>query len=69
KGSGGDITTGGGRIWVRATKVLLSAIDPASNHVAVVYGPPSGSGAVRVTGNNVVWLSAHDVHTVWAIKE
>ncbi|MEP7127709.1 MAG: hypothetical protein ABI729_02525 [Chitinophagales bacterium] len=69
KGSGGDIATGAGKVWVRATKVLLSSIDPATNKVASVYGPPSGSGAVRVTANNLVWLSAHDVHTVWAIKE
>ncbi|HUM47295.1 MAG TPA: hypothetical protein PLD84_10220 [Chitinophagales bacterium] len=69
EGSGGDIATGGGHVWVRATKVLLSAIDPSTNKVTTVYGPPSGSGAVRVTADNVIWLSAHDVHTVWAIHK
>lgn len=69
KGTGGDIATGAGRIWVRATRVLLSVIDPSTNKVETVYGPPSGSGAVRVTADNRVWLSAHDVHTVWAIQK
>lgn len=66
-GSGGDIATGAGKVWVRATKVLLSAIDPATGEVVATYGPKAGSGAVRVTADNVVWLSAHDVHTVWAL--
>jgi len=65
-GDGGDICTGAGRVWVRATKTLLSVIDPATNTVIEQFGPPAGSGAVRVAGDHV-WVSAHDVQTVWAI--
>jgi virginiamycin B lyase len=66
-GSGGDIAAGAGRVWVRASKILLQAIDPATNRVVERYGPPAGSGAVRVAGN-FVWVTAHDVQTVWVLK-
>jgi len=66
-GGGGDIATGAGRVWVRATKILLQAIDPATNRVVVQYGPAAGSGAVRVA-NGHVWVSAHDIQTVWVLK-
>ena len=67
EGGGGDIATGGGRVWVRGTKVLLASIDPMSNLVTTFYGPPAGSGAVRVAGD-LVWVTAHDTNTVWAIR-
>jgi hypothetical protein len=66
-GPGGDIATGAGRVWVRATKVLLSVIDPRRNQVAERFGPVAGSGAVRVAGA-LVWVSAHDIHTIWALR-
>jgi heme o synthase len=66
-GFGGDIATGAGRVWVRATNVLLSAIDPATNTVVARFGPPAGSGGVRVAGDTV-WVTAHDIHTVWAMR-
>ena len=66
-GGGGDIAAGAGRVWVRATKVLLSTIDPATNRVIARYGPPAGSGAVRVAGD-LVWITAHDTQTVWVLK-
>ncbi len=66
-GGGGDIAAGAGRVWVRASKVLLSAIDPATNRVTARYGPPGGSGAVRVAGD-LVWVTAHDIQTVWVLK-
>jgi YVTN family beta-propeller protein len=67
KGGGGDIATGGGRVWVRGSKVLLASIDPATNRVTDVFGPPAGSGAVRVAGN-LVWVTAHDTKTVWVLE-
>jgi DNA-binding beta-propeller fold protein YncE len=66
-GFGGDIAAGAGRVWVRAEKILLSAIDPARNEVAERFGPPAGSGAVRVAGD-LVWVTAHDVGTVWVLR-
>ncbi len=65
-GPGGDIATGAGRIWVRAANVLLSVIDPLTNRVITRFGPPAGSGGVRV-GDGIVWVTAHDTNTVWAL--
>jgi len=65
-GAGGDIAAGLGRIWVRATKTFLSVIDSETNAVLARYGPPAGSGAVRV-GHGSVWLTAHDVERVYRI--
>jgi streptogramin lyase len=66
KGGGGDIATGGGKVWVRGLEVLLASIDPETNRVSSIYGPPAGSGAVRVAGD-LVWVTAHDTHTVWVL--
>jgi YVTN family beta-propeller protein len=65
-GPGGDIAVGDGAVWVRASKVLLSVIDPKTNQVVKRYGPAQGSGAVRA-GNGKVWVSAHDVNKVWRL--
>ena len=66
-GGGGDIAAGAGRIWVRATTTLLSVIDPRTNTVLEQFGPPSGSGAVRVAAG-WVWVTAHDIETVWVLR-
>jgi YVTN family beta-propeller protein len=65
-GSGGDMTAGGGWVWARGTDILLSQIDPRTNTVVRRYGPPSGSGAA-VVGFGAVWVSAHDISTVWRL--
>jgi virginiamycin B lyase len=67
EGGGGDIATGGGRVWIRGTKVLLATVDPRTNRVTTMYGPPAGSGAVRVAGD-LVWVTAHDTNTVWVLR-
>ena len=66
-GGGGDIAAGGGRVWVRGKKVLLASIDPATNRVAEIFGPPAGSGAVRVAGD-LIWVTAHDSKVVWVLQ-
>ncbi|WP_410210178.1 hypothetical protein [Aquirhabdus sp.] len=67
-GDGGDLTTGGGQVWVRTTGVLLMAIDPHSLAITKTYGPSAGvgSGGVMVAGNQV-WVTAHDIDRVWVI--
>ena len=66
-GSGGDIATGAGRVWVRAKKGrFLQAINPILNTVETIYTPVSGSGAVRVT-EHFVWVTAHDINTIWIL--
>jgi DNA-binding beta-propeller fold protein YncE len=67
EGGGGDIATGGGRVWIRGTKVLLASLDPSTNSVTAVYGPPAGSGAVRVA-DDLVWVTAHDTNTIWVLQ-
>ena len=67
-GGGGDIATGAGLVWVRAAKGrLLQTISPLTNAVKTVYGPVSGSGAVRVT-DHFIWVTAHDINTIWILK-
>jgi len=67
-GSGGDITTGSNKIYVRAKNTLLSVIEPTTNKEVSRYGPPAGSGAVRVE-NGRIWITAHDINTIWILKE
>ena len=68
-GLGGDIAAGAGKIWVRGNQTaFLVTIDPKTNAVRDHYAPLSGSGAVRVTADNKVWISAHDINTIWIIK-
>ena len=67
-GTGGDITTGAGRIWVRAKYGrLLQTINPVTNVVETIYNPLAGSGAVKVT-NHFIWVTAHDINTIWILK-
>jgi streptogramin lyase len=65
-GEGGDLTIGGGSVWARGSDRLLTRIDPRRGRVVARYGPPSGSGAVIVAAG-AVWISAHDVGTVWRL--
>jgi virginiamycin B lyase len=66
RGEGGDLTVGGGSVWARGSDKLLTRIDPKRRRVVGRYGPSSGSGAV-IVGGGAVWISAHDVNTVWRL--
>jgi len=61
---GGDITVGGGFIWVRTFDELVVKVDPATNAVVAVCSPASGSGSVAAD-DSAAWVSAHDVPTIW----
>jgi len=63
---GGDITVGGGRVWVRIEQDLVVTIDPDTNAVLDRYGPPSGSGSVAVD-DDAAWMSAHDTSSVYRL--
>ena len=65
-GAGGDIAAGGGSVWPRSTYTLLARVDPNTDQVVERYEPSSGSGAV-IVGYGAVWISAHDVETVWRL--
>ncbi|MCU1336136.1 MAG: hypothetical protein JWO19_1717 [Bryobacterales bacterium] len=62
-GSGADIATGEGAVWVTQKTIPVSRIDPATNRVtAQLYGP--GGDTMRV-GHGYVWLSNGREGTVW----
>jgi streptogramin lyase len=61
---GGEIAAGGGYLWLRGSRTLLFQIDPETNTIVGRFGPNSGSGGVAVDGE-VIWVTAHDIATVW----
>ena len=62
-GTGGDIATGEGAVWLSIRTMPVIRIDPASNKVtAQLVG--AGGDAMRV-GHGYVWLSNGRQHTVW----
>jgi len=62
-GTGGDIATGEGALWVTQKSIPISRIDPASNKVtAQLVGP--GGDAMRI-GHGYVWLSNGREGKVW----
>ncbi|HET8784198.1 MAG TPA: hypothetical protein VFM38_01080 [Candidatus Limnocylindrales bacterium] len=63
---GGDISVGGGRVWVRTEQDLVVTLDPATNTVVDRYGPPSGSGSVAAD-DDAAWVSAHDTASVYRL--
>lgn len=64
--SGGDIAATNA-VWVRGTDDALAVrIDPQVNTVVDRLGPLAGSGGVAITDTSV-WLTAHDVQTVWRL--
>jgi outer membrane protein assembly factor BamB len=64
--TGGDIAVGGGFVWARTVSSAVAQIDPATNEVVARFGEPVGSGSVAA-GEHAVWISAHDVTTVWRL--
>jgi hypothetical protein len=46
---------------------MLQSIDQLTGKIKKIYTPLNGSGAVRVAGN-FVWVTAHDVNTVWVLE-
>ena len=66
-GTGGDIDAGMDRVWIRGKQILLCVINPHTNRVTTSFEPPAGSGAVRVA-EDLLWVSAHDVTTVWVLR-
>ncbi|WP_146146061.1 hypothetical protein [Geodermatophilus tzadiensis] len=56
---GGDIAIGDDAVWVRTEAELATAVDPRTNEVVRVLGPPAGSGSIAVT-EGAVWVTAHD---------
>jgi virginiamycin B lyase len=66
KGTGGDMTTGGGWVWARGAQRLLTRIDPRTNRIVERYGPALGDGSV-IVGFGAVWISVVDANTLWRL--
>lgn len=69
RGDGGDIFASKHRLWVRTTHLLLIEIDFLSGQILrqITAETNTGSGAVMQCGEHL-WISAHDVETMWLIK-
>jgi len=63
---GGDIASGGGAVWARASDALVAKIDPRTDAVVARYGPSSGSGGVAAD-TDAAWIAAHDVNSIWRL--
>ncbi len=63
---GGDIAFGGGFVWPRISAALIAKLDGKTGQLLATYGPPSGSGSVAADAD-AVWVSAHDVSSVWRL--
>lgn len=55
---GGDLTTGGGGVWLRTDDSVLR-IDPRSREVTHLIELPAGSGSVTAT-SRALWITNHD---------
>jgi YVTN family beta-propeller protein len=62
-GTGGDIATGEGAVWVTERNFPVTRIDPATNVVTAQFGGPGGD-AMRI-GHGSVWLSNGRRSNVW----
>lgn len=60
-GSGGDIATGGGYVWVTLRDVPLVQIDPKTNTVVALFNGTGWGDAIRFGGGSV-WISGHSIH-------
>lgn len=63
---GGDIAVGGGFVWARVSDTLVAQIDPTTGKVLARYGMPAGSGSIAAD-ERAVWITAHDVDSVWRV--
>jgi virginiamycin B lyase len=76
-GSGGDISTGNGKVWVVSTNPArpVQMINAITNKIETIYSqhPNDGKkykadGAVRLS-ENYVWISGYYDKTIWVLKK
>ncbi len=65
-GAGGEISYGGGLIWVTMSGTPVTRIDPGRNKVIDQYGNYPKADAIRF-GFGSVWVSDHGKGDVWKI--
>lgn len=62
-GSGGDITTGGGYVWVTSPQVPLAQIDPKTNSLVDKFGAYGMGDAIRYGGGSL-WISGPSIFRI-----
>ncbi len=75
-GSGGDICTGNGKVWVVSTNPArpVQLIDAVTNKIEAIYsqhpndGKHKADGAVRISDDHV-WITGYYDKTVWVLKK
>ena len=65
---GGDVVATAEAIWVQANRYPGVEVDPATNEVVHQIGPDVGSGSVAVTDDGAVWITAHDISTLYGYR-
>lgn len=65
--AGGDIVAGDDAVWLQADTRLAVEIDPADDTVVQRLVPAQGSGSIAITDDGAVWITAHDVETLYRI--
>jgi len=64
-GGGGEISAGGGSVWVTVFEIPISRIDAKTDKVTHQYAGPGGDAILFAHGS--VWLSNLRQHNVWRI--
>lgn len=62
---GGDLTVGGGAVWLRTDSVVVR-IDPRTRRATHVIGPPPGSASAAAT-DDFLLISNHDHNAVHVV--
>ena len=65
-GTGGEISAGGGAVWVTVFQIPLSRIDAKTNKVTQQFAGPGGDAVLFAHGS--VWLSNLRQQNVWRLN-
>ncbi|MEZ5403221.1 MAG: YncE family protein [Bryobacteraceae bacterium] len=64
-GGGGEISAGGGKVWVTVFQIPITVIDAATNKVTHQYAGPGGDAILFAHGS--VWLSNLREQNLWRL--
>ncbi len=64
-GGGGEISAGGGAVWVTVFQIPISRIDPVTNKVSSQYAGAGGDAILFAHGS--VWLSNLREQNIWRL--
>ena len=64
-GGGGEISAGGGAVWVTVFQIPISRIDPVTNKVSSQYAGAGGDSILFAHGS--VWLSNLREQNIWRL--